>query len=111
MENNMTALDFFGNNIAILSFKLESKTITQEEFNIKLYNLFQQAKQMEKQQKIAYKISTPLGHVAHCIEKYGIEIAISEYKCKLVNNKESNFWNDCLKIAKLYNEKFNKNEK
>jgi hypothetical protein len=74
-------------------------------------NIIAKAKEMEKQQKIAYKISTPLGHVAHCIEKYGIEIAISEYKCKLVNNKESNFWNDCLKIAKLYNETYNKNEK
>jgi hypothetical protein len=58
-----------------------------------------QAKEMEKQQKIAYKISTPLGHVTHCIEQYGIEMAIEEYKCKLVNNKESKFWNDCLKIA------------
>lgn len=57
---------------------------------------------MQEQQEIAYKISTPLGHVAHCIEKYGIEIAIAEYKCKLVNNKESKFWNDCLRIAEIY---------
>jgi hypothetical protein len=64
--------------------------------------LLRQAKEMEKQQKIAYKISTPLGHVAYCIEKYGIKMAIEEYKCKLVNNKESKFWNDCLKIAKFY---------
>jgi hypothetical protein len=63
---------------------------------------FQQAKQKENQQKIAYKISTPLGHVAHCIEKYGIQDAIEEYKCKLANNKESKFWNDCLKIAEFY---------
>jgi hypothetical protein len=47
-----TALDFFGNNMAILSFKLESNNITQEEFNIKLYGLFNQAKEMEKQQII-----------------------------------------------------------
>jgi DNA polymerase I-like protein with 3'-5' exonuclease and polymerase domains len=77
----------------------------------KAKKLAEQAKEMEKQQKIAYKISTPLGHVAHCIEKYGIEIAISEYKCKLVNNKESKFWNDCIKIAKFYNETFNKEKK
>jgi hypothetical protein len=63
--------------------------------------LFEQAKEMEKQQKIAYKISTPLGHVAHCIEQYGIENAIEEYRCKSVNNKESKFWNDCLKIAEF----------
>jgi predicted GNAT family acetyltransferase len=62
----------------------------------------EQAKEMEKQQKIAYKISTPLGHVAHCIEQYGIENAIEEYRCKSVNNKESKFWNDCLRIAKFY---------
>jgi methyl coenzyme M reductase subunit C-like uncharacterized protein (methanogenesis marker protein 7) len=61
-----------------------------------------EAKEMEKQQKIAYKISTPLGHVAHCIEKYGIKDAIEEYRCKSVNNKESKFWNDCLRIAKFY---------
>ena len=60
------------------------------------------AKQMEEQQKIAYKISTPLGHVAHCIEQYGIKDAIEEYRCKSVNNKESKFWNDCLRIAEFY---------
>jgi hypothetical protein len=98
MENNMTAVEWLSEQL-----KIDKNPIT--------YSILEQAKEMEKQQKIAYKISTPLGHVAHCIEKYGIEIAISEYKCKLVNNKESNFWNDCLKIAKLYNEKFNKNEK
>jgi hypothetical protein len=71
-------------------------------FDLSLHKFeIKQAKEMEKQQKIAYKISTPLGHVAHCIEKYGIEIAIAEYKCKLVNNKESKFWNDCLKIAEF----------
>jgi hypothetical protein len=47
-----TALDFFGNNMAILSFKLESNNITQEEYNVKLYGLFNQAKEMEKQQII-----------------------------------------------------------
>jgi hypothetical protein len=51
-----TALDFFGNNMAILSFKLESNNITQEEYNVKLYGLFNQAKEIEKQQIIdAYK--------------------------------------------------------
>ena len=48
----MTAMDFFGHNMAILSFKLESNNITQEEFNVELYNLFQQAKELEKQQII-----------------------------------------------------------
>ena len=43
-------MDFFGHNMAILSFKLESNNITQEEFNVELYNLFQQAKEKEKQQ-------------------------------------------------------------
>jgi chemotaxis receptor (MCP) glutamine deamidase CheD len=96
-----TAVEWLINELNKVGFNLENLDL----------NVFEQAKEMEKQQKIAYKISTPLGHVSHCIEKYGIEIAISEYKCKLVNNKESEFWNDCLKIAKLYNEKFNKNEK
>lgn len=49
-NKQMTALDFFGHNMAILSFKLESNNITQEEFNVELYNLFQQAKEMEKQE-------------------------------------------------------------
>jgi hypothetical protein len=70
-------------------------------------NVFIQAKQMEKEQIIDYKISTPLGHVAHCIEKYGIEIAIEEYKCKLANNKDS-FWEECLAIAKFYKQFNNK---
>jgi hypothetical protein len=47
-----TALDFFGNNMAILSFKLESNNITQEEYNVKLYGLFNQAKEMFEQQII-----------------------------------------------------------
>jgi hypothetical protein len=55
-NKQMTAMDFFGHNMAILSFKLESNNITQEEFNVELYNLFQQAKELEKQQIIdAYK--------------------------------------------------------
>jgi hypothetical protein len=72
--------------------------------------MLEKAREKEKQQKIAYKISTPLGHVAHCIEKYGIENAIEDYKCKLVNNKESKFWNDCLKIAEYYKETFKQQE-
>jgi hypothetical protein len=51
-NKQMTAMDFFGHNMAILSFKLESNNITQEEFNVELYNLFQQAKELEKQQII-----------------------------------------------------------
>jgi hypothetical protein len=99
MGNNMTAVEWLKEKLRI-------------EFGFAFSNnILEQAKEMEEQQKIAYKISTPLGHVAHCIEKYGIEIAISEYKCKLVNNKESKFWNDCIKIAELYNEKYNNNEK
>jgi hypothetical protein len=51
-NKQMTAVDFLGHNMAILSFKLESNNITQEEFNVELYNLFQQAKEKEKQQII-----------------------------------------------------------
>jgi hypothetical protein len=64
--------------------------------------LIVQAKEMEKQQKIAYKIATPLGHVSYMIEKIEIELAIEDYKCKVINAKESVFWNDCLKIAEFY---------
>jgi hypothetical protein len=55
-----TALDFFGNNMAILSFKLESNNITQEEYNLKLYGLFNQSKEMEKQQIIDARVKKPL---------------------------------------------------
>jgi hypothetical protein len=51
-NKQMTAMDFFGHNMAILSFKLETNNITQEGFNVELYNLFQQAKEMERQQII-----------------------------------------------------------
>ena len=105
MESNITSVEFAEELIKVILYYLDDDELQ------RIQEVFDEAKEMEKQQKIAYKISTPLGHVAHCIEKYGIEIAISEYKCKLVNNKESNFWNDCMKIAELYNEKFNKNEK
>jgi hypothetical protein len=80
---------------------LEEQTRKPEWHSLKRQDIFEQAKEIEKQQKIAYKISTPLGHVAHCIEKYGIQDAIEEYRCKLANNKESKFWNDCLRIAEF----------
>jgi hypothetical protein len=103
----MTAVEFLWNRLYEIRIDLITKSISNDEASNQRKQAFKQAKEMENQQKIAYKISTPLGHVAHCIEKYGIEIAISEYKCKLVNNKESKFWNDCIKIAEYYNETYN----
>ena len=66
-----------------------------------LMDEIKQAKEKEyQQQKIAYKISTPLGHVDHSIDTYGIDITITEYKVKVLNNKHS-FWEECLAIAKF----------
>jgi hypothetical protein len=90
MESNLTAVEW-----------LEQKA---KEFaiDLDLLRYFQQAKEIEKQQKIAYKIATPLGHVSNMIEQIPIESVIEEYKCKVINAKESVFWNDCLIIAKFY---------
>ena len=49
-----TSIDILGNNMAILNFKLESNNITQEEYNLKLYGLFEKAKEMEKQKQQKY---------------------------------------------------------
>jgi hypothetical protein len=59
-NKQMTAVDFLGHNMAILSFKLESNNITQEEFNIELYNLFQQAKEMENNLYICNKCKSQI---------------------------------------------------
>jgi hypothetical protein len=91
MGNNITAVDFFGNNMAILFFKLESKNITQEEFNIKLYNLFQQSNEIFKQQIIDARVNG----VAE-----GIDIGSNAITDDISKNHEI-----------YYNEKYNKNEK
>ena len=70
---------------------------------------FQQANEMFEQQKKAYKMETPLGHVDHSIDTYGIDITITEYKVKALNNKDSSFWKECLAIAKFYKQ-FKNNE-
>jgi hypothetical protein len=73
-----TALDFFGNNMAILSFKLESNNITQEEFNVKLYGLFNQSKEMEKQQII--------DAIIFFKERPHLEINAEQYYTETFNN-------------------------
>jgi hypothetical protein len=91
-----TAVDWLVSQLNKQGF---SQVVTDEEIK--------QAKEIERQQKIAYKISTTLGHVDHLIDSYGVDFAIEEYEVKVLNNKDS-FWEECLAIAKFYKQFNNK---
>jgi len=54
-------------------------------------------------------METPLGHISYYIDTHGIDIAITEYEVKVLNNKDSSFWKECLAIAKFYKQ-FKNNE-
>jgi hypothetical protein len=105
---NQTAVQWFYKELKNLIRESELTDMTPSKFTNKENQLIEQAKEKELQQKIEYKISTPLGHVSHMIEKYGIDEAIEQYKVIIANNKEDDFWKECLKISKFYNKTFNK---
>jgi hypothetical protein len=75
---NQTAVEWFYKELKNLIRESELTDMTPSKFTNKENQLIEQAKEKELQQKIEYKISTPLGHVSHMIEKYGIDEAIEQ---------------------------------